>query len=139
MYNARQFKNHHEFPFAGFQAKLQASKPAAYANTQTAAWSFKHQSENDLHDPATVVCFLQKSSRNYQFFGLLDTIHFRIGAWIFKQRLRVCICCCLHLKLGLETHKWKFMMILKLPSIMHTFSCHLALFSPEIVQKLSSF
>jgi hypothetical protein len=29
MYNARQFKNHHEFPFAGFQAK-----PAAYANTQ---------------------------------------------------------------------------------------------------------
>lgn len=33
MYNARQFKNHHEFPFAGFQAKLQA-KPAAYANTQ---------------------------------------------------------------------------------------------------------
>ena len=36
MYNARQFKNHHEFPFPGFQAKLQV-KPATYANTQTAA------------------------------------------------------------------------------------------------------
>ena len=40
--------------------------------------------------------------------------------------LRVCICCWLRLKLGLETREWKFMMILKLPSIIHTLSCHLA-------------
>ena len=41
--------------------------------------------------------------------------------------LRVCICCWLRgFKLGLETREWKFMMILKLPSIIHTLSCHLA-------------
>ena len=49
--------------------------------------------------------------------------------WCLKLHAAVCVFAYAagsRLKLGLETREWKFMMILKLPSIIHTLSCHLA-------------
>ena len=49
--------------------------------------------------------------------------------WCLKLHAAVCVFAYAagsRFKLGLETREWKFMMILKLPSIIHTLSCHLA-------------